>query len=302
MIQAAHVGIGISGEEGLQAARAADYSIAQFRFLIRLLLIHGRNSYRRISKLILYSFYKNILLYFTQFWFVFFSGFSGQSLYERWTLATYNVIFTFFPILFYGLLDKDLNERSVISNPKLYLSGINKYHFNSRTFWSWMLTAIFHSFIVFSFPTLAFSHGIVEANGTVSGLTSVGTTIYTCAVIVVSFKLIIESRYWTLLFQGVVWLSILAWVLWQLIYGVFWLQGAIDFGGDFLFVPYHLFDSAGYWFVVPLTVLVALYRDIVWKYIFQTYFPRPYHIIQELEQKHRKDKDLPDKIDISNWI
>lgn len=67
------------------------------------------------------------------------------------------------------------------------------------------------------------------------------------------------------MFQGVVWLSILAWVLWQLIYGVFWLQGAIDFGGDFLFVPYHLFDSAGYWFVVPLTVLVALYRDIVWK-------------------------------------
>lgn len=50
----------------------------KFRFLIRLLLIHGRNSYRRISKLILYSFYKNILLYFTQFWFVFFSGFSGQ--------------------------------------------------------------------------------------------------------------------------------------------------------------------------------------------------------------------------------
>jgi P-type E1-E2 ATPase len=58
MIQAAHVGVGISGEEGLQAANAADYSIGQFRFLKRLLLVHGRWSYRRVSKLILYSFYK----------------------------------------------------------------------------------------------------------------------------------------------------------------------------------------------------------------------------------------------------
>lgn len=78
MIQEAHVGVGISGEEGLQAARASDYAIAQFRFLKRLLLIHGRLSYRRISKVILYSFYKNVLLYFTQFWFTFVNGFSGQ--------------------------------------------------------------------------------------------------------------------------------------------------------------------------------------------------------------------------------
>eukprot|EP00027_Filamoeba_sp_ATCC50430_P017093 CAMPEP_0168565858 /NCGR_PEP_ID=MMETSP0413-20121227/14088_1 /TAXON_ID=136452 /ORGANISM="Filamoeba nolandi, Strain NC-AS-23-1" /LENGTH=1122 /DNA_ID=CAMNT_0008597795 /DNA_START=123 /DNA_END=3488 /DNA_ORIENTATION=+ len=264
MIQAAHVGVGISGEEGLQAARAADYSIAQFRFLQRLLLVHGRSSYRRISKVILYSFYKNILLYFTQFWFIFFSGFSGQSLFERWTLATYNVIFTLFPVLFYGLLDKDVNERSVIANPKLYLIGINKYHFNSRTFWSWVMTAIFHSFIAFSFPTLAFSHGTADDNGTVSGLTSVGTTIYTCVVIIVSFKLIIEARHWTWLFQAVVWLSILAWILWQLIYGIFWLQGAVDFGSDFLFVPYRLWETATYWLVVPLTVFVAMYRDVVW--------------------------------------
>lgn len=77
MIQAAHIGVGISGEEGLQAARAADYAIAQFRYLQRLLLIHGRYSYRRISKMILYSFYKNLTLQLTQFWYIFFNGFTG---------------------------------------------------------------------------------------------------------------------------------------------------------------------------------------------------------------------------------
>ena len=68
MIQAAHIGVGISGMEGLQAARSADVSIAQFRYLRKLLLVHGAWSYHRISKAILYSFYKNITLYLTQFW------------------------------------------------------------------------------------------------------------------------------------------------------------------------------------------------------------------------------------------
>jgi len=69
MIQAAHVGVGISGVEvcgqvrtltwilipkqGLQAARSADVAISQFRFLKKLLLVHGAWSYRRLSKLLL---------------------------------------------------------------------------------------------------------------------------------------------------------------------------------------------------------------------------------------------------------
>lgn len=68
MIQAAHIGIGISGVEGLQAARSADVSIAQFRFLRKLLLVHGSWSYQRISKVILYFYYKNTALFITQFW------------------------------------------------------------------------------------------------------------------------------------------------------------------------------------------------------------------------------------------
>jgi phospholipid-transporting ATPase len=68
MIQAAHVGIGISGVEGLQAARSADFAISQFRFLKKLLLVHGSWAYQRLSKMIFYYFYKNVALYLTQFW------------------------------------------------------------------------------------------------------------------------------------------------------------------------------------------------------------------------------------------
>jgi phospholipid-translocating ATPase len=57
MIQEAHVGIGISGKEGMQAARTSDYSIGQFRFLQKLLLVHGRWNYVRTGKYILGTFW-----------------------------------------------------------------------------------------------------------------------------------------------------------------------------------------------------------------------------------------------------
>ena len=62
MIQMAHVGVGISGQEGMQAVNASDYAIGQFRFLTRLLIVHGRWNYRRMSTLVSYMFYKNVLL------------------------------------------------------------------------------------------------------------------------------------------------------------------------------------------------------------------------------------------------
>ncbi|KAJ1632705.1 hypothetical protein T492DRAFT_590889 [Pavlovales sp. CCMP2436] len=67
MIKAAHVGVGIAGKEGMQAVQNADFAIGQFRFLRRLLFVHGRHNYRRISILVCYMFYKNVVDRFTQF-------------------------------------------------------------------------------------------------------------------------------------------------------------------------------------------------------------------------------------------
>ena len=77
MIMEAHIGVGIRGKEGTQAVRSADYAISQFRFLQRLLLVHGRWAYRRISWMICYYFYKNVILVFSEIYFAFFNGYSG---------------------------------------------------------------------------------------------------------------------------------------------------------------------------------------------------------------------------------
>ena len=103
MIQKAQVGVGISGNEGLQAANSADFAIAQFRYLQRLLFVHGAWNYTRISKVILYCFYKNICLYIIELWFAIYSFWTGQVLFERWTIGQYLLCCIRVP---FGLLEK----------------------------------------------------------------------------------------------------------------------------------------------------------------------------------------------------
>jgi phospholipid-transporting ATPase len=122
MIKEAAVGIGISGHEGLQAVNASDYAIAQFAFLKRLLLIHGRWNYRRMSKVVLYSFYKNVVLTLTTFYFSWCTGFSGTSLYEDMVYSGFN-FFLGWPIVGVGVFDRDISEEKCLSQPQVYMSG-----------------------------------------------------------------------------------------------------------------------------------------------------------------------------------
>ena len=101
MIQAANVGVGITGHEGRQAASSSHYSIAQFHFLRRLLLVHGAFNHHRTVKVILYSFYKNICLYIIELWFAFFCAFSGQTFFDR--LVPFSLLI--FGVIMYFVLD-----------------------------------------------------------------------------------------------------------------------------------------------------------------------------------------------------
>jgi len=283
MIQAAHVGVGISGEEGLQAARCSDYAIAQFRFLQRLLLIHGRHSYRRITKLILYSFYKNITLYISQFWFTLLNGWSGQTFYERFTLTAYNIVWTLVPIVVLGIFDKDVDDNYVLEHPQLYRTGPSRYYFNFKVFWGWVFTAVWHSLVLYGMVGLAFDQSNVFPDGRSLDLFSMGTVSYTCVVITVNLKLALETRYWTWINHVAIWGSILAYIFWLLIYGLFYTATSVDVGADLFYVIYNLGTSALFYWSCIVIPVVCLWRDFTWKYLFRTFMPRSYHIVQEMQ-------------------
>ncbi|KAF2078368.1 hypothetical protein CYY_000352 [Polysphondylium violaceum] len=295
MIQAAHVGIGISGEEGLQAARSSDYAIAQFRFLSRLLLVHGRYSYRRISRLICYCFYKNICLYITQFWFTILNGWSGQTLYERFTLTAYNIAWTLVPIIALGALDKDVNESVVLEHPQLYQSGPRRDHFNIRVFWGWVANGVYHSFILFAFPTLIFRAGLPFTAGKAIDLFSIGTVAFSCIVLTVNIKLALETRYWTWINHVAIWGSIVIYFMWLVIFGKFWEVDSLDVGSDLYSIIYHLGTSAVFYFSILIVPVIALWRDFTWKFIHRSELTKPYHVAQELQKSSTPKKSIGSK-------
>ena len=141
MIKEAHIGVGIDGLEGKQAVNNSDYAIGQFKYLQRLLFVHGRWSYRRMSVVILYMFYKNCLLVLPQWMFGIYSQFSGQNFYLEFPLYQLsNIAFSAFPILAFGILDQDVVAEVPMKVPSLYKDGNTLgIHYSGRTFWLWML-------------------------------------------------------------------------------------------------------------------------------------------------------------------
>ena len=148
MITEAHVGIGIKGLEGQQAARASDFSIGEFKMLKRLMFFHGRESYRKNANLILYNFYKNILLCLPQFWHGYTNWLSGQRLYEGISFQLFNMVYTSVPILLYALFDRQTSDVILVSNPEFYGPGPLCLLFNAKRYILWILNAIVHSFAI----------------------------------------------------------------------------------------------------------------------------------------------------------
>jgi len=124
MILQAHVGVGILGKEGQQAARSADYAIGQFKFLKPLMFIHGREAYRRNALLIAYAFYKNVLYVMPQYYFGFNSAFSGQTLYDPVIYQLYNITMTSLPIMFYALFDFEYEKSVFMAYSDKYKIGM----------------------------------------------------------------------------------------------------------------------------------------------------------------------------------
>jgi len=234
-------------------------------------------------------------LYITQFWFAIFNGWSGQTFYEKFTLTAYNIVWTFFPILMLGIFDKDVDDQMVLKHPKLYETGPKKYYFNFKLFWGWVANAIFQSLILYGFVALTFTHSNTFHSGRAIDLFTLGTVSYTCVVLTVNLKLALEIRYWTWVNHLFLWGSIVAYIVWLLVYGVFFQNDTVDAGSDIYYSIYHLFTTPLFWFTIIIVPLICLYRDFTWKYIVRTNLPKSYHIIQELEMLNNSSDSLDEE-------
>ncbi|KAG2702617.1 hypothetical protein I3760_06G099200 [Carya illinoinensis] len=294
MLQEADIGVGISGAEGMQAVMSSDIAIAQFRYLERLLLVHGHWCYRRISSMICYFFYKNITFGFTLFLYEAFTSFSGQPAYNDWFLSLYSVFFSTFPVVAMGIFDQDVSARYCLKFPLLYQEGVQNVLFSWRRILGWMLNGFCSAIIIFFSCMKALGLQAFNNDGQTAGRDIVGGTMYTCVVWVVNLQMALAISYFTLVQHVAIWGSIAIWYLFLLIYGA---MSPITSTTAYKLLIEDLAPTSSYWLVTFVVVISALIPYFSYSTIQMRFFPMYHQIIQLIRRSSRtNDPEYFDRV------
>ncbi|XP_068831273.1 phospholipid-transporting ATPase VD [Capricornis sumatraensis] len=266
MIQVADIGIGISGQEGMQAVMASDFAVSQFRHLSKLLLVHGHWCYTRLSNMILYFFYKNVAYVNLLFWYQFFCGFSGTSMTDYWVLIFFNLLFTSAPPVIYGVLEKDVSAETLMQLPELYRSGQRSEAYLPLTFWITLLDAFYQSLVCFFVPYYTYQGSDID-------IFTFGNPLNTAALFVILLHLVIESKSLTWIHMLVIVGSILSYFFFTLAFGAMCVTCNPP-SNPYWIMQEHMADPVFY-LVCVLTTCVALLPRFIYRVLQGSLFPSP---------------------------
>ncbi|KAK9016156.1 hypothetical protein V6N11_007236 [Hibiscus sabdariffa] len=269
MIQMADVGVGICGQEGRQAVMASDFAMGQFRFLKRLLLVHGHWNYQRVGYLVLYNFYRNAVFVLMLFWYILCTAFSTTSALTDWSSVFYSVIYTSVPTIVVGILDKDLSHKTLLKYPKLYGAGHRHEAYNLQLFWVTMIDTLWQSLVLFYIPLFTYKESSID-------IWSIGSLWTIAVVILVNMHLAMDIRRWVFITHAAVWGSII------ITYACMVVLDSIPIFPNYWTI-YHLAKSPTYWLTILLIIIVALLPRFLFKVIHQIFWPSDIQIAREAE-------------------
>ncbi|KAK5103027.1 drs2 neo1 protein [Lithohypha guttulata] len=281
MLREAHLGIGIAGKEGLQAARMSDYSIGQFRFLLKLLLVHGRWNYIRVCKYTLGTFWKEMIFYLVQATYQRWNGFTGTSLYEPWSLSMFNTLFTSLPVIFMGVFEKDLAPSTLLAVPELYKIGQQNRGFNIPLYFWWASLGAVEAMIVYFTMFSIYGEALFTRD---NQLFAMGALAFSACVTLISLKLqFFELHNKSVMAAIAIFLSLGGWWLWNLI-----LSEVYDPDNRLYNVNGGLVHSFGtnvlWWMTLILIVLEVSILEILIKVVKTIYFPNDVEVFQVYER------------------
>ncbi|EGO21270.1 hypothetical protein SERLADRAFT_351381 [Serpula lacrymans var. lacrymans S7.9] len=265
MIQAADVGIGIAGEEGLQAANSSDYAIAQFRFLKRLLLVHGHWCYARNGNMILNFFYKNIVCTVALWWFQIYCGWTSTYVFQYTYLLLWNSIWTLAPVIGIGLFDRMVDADVLMAFPELYRFGREGTWFTNKKFLIYVLDGVVQSAVIFFIIQYTYDSNSARNDGYSIAMSEYSTTIVFALALTANLYNGLNTTVWTGWIFFAVFLGIIILLLFTLIYSAIspgWFVTQV-YGNN-----YYLFRSSYFWLCLPITIFIALlpmYLFKAWK-------------------------------------
>ncbi|ELQ36149.1 phospholipid-transporting ATPase 1 [Pyricularia oryzae Y34] len=289
MIQEADVGVGIAGVEGRQAVMSSDYAIAQFSFLQRLVLVHGRWSYRRLAESISNFFYKNLVWAMPLFLFQIYCDFDMTYLFDYTYILMFNLLFTSVPVILMGVLDQDVSDTVSLAVPQLYRRGIERLEWTQTKFWLYMLDGTYQGVMSFFIPYLVVvGSPFVTTNGLdVTDRVRFGAYIAHPAVVTINLYILINSYQWDWLIVLVVVLSDLFVFFWT---GVFTSN---TYSQWFYEAAPQIYAQPSFWAVFIITPVMCMFPRFSIKALQKVYWPYDVDIIREQVQQGKFDRLQP---------
>ncbi|XP_053673867.1 phospholipid-transporting ATPase VB [Anopheles nili] len=283
MIQMADVGVGICGQEGMQAVMASDFSIAKFKMLEKLLLVHGHWNYDRLARMIIYFFYKNAAFVFLLFWYQFYCGFSGAVMIDQVYLMIYNLLFTALPPLAIGVYDKKIISELLLAYPQLYQHGRRGKGYKWTTFWIVMFDAVYQSLVIFFVAKAAYWGSDVD-------VWVFGTTITSSCLFVMLFHCAIEIKSWTILHVASIVISLVSFYVFAFAYNSVCVN---CFGLPSNYWVIHMsMSTIQYYLITMLTSVLALLPRFTYRVIKNTLWPCE-GVRVTLQYKEEKRREPP---------
>lgn len=282
MIQAAHVGVGVAGEEGLQAVNSSDYAIGQFRFLKRLLLVHGHWSYYRNSKMVNVFFYKQMVHTGTLFWFQIYCAWSTSQAIDYIYLLLYSAIWTVAAVIGIGIFDRNVSDHVLMQVPELYASSREGRYFSMWRFGWYMMDGVYQSVVLFFFIMYFYNTTTPRQDGYDINLYEPTTGLILATVLAANLYAGIESHAWTWWIFGVVWIPTLIIFVFEPIYAAFPpdVIYTYSWGNNYL-----LYRSAQFWLEGIFTVFLCLLPRLLYEYIRLLSFPMDVDIMRYIETR-----------------
>lgn len=311
MIVEAHIGVGLYGKEGLRAVQSSDYAIVNFQCLWVLLFTHGRLSYFRITEMIKYFFYKNMILFIMQFSYSFFSAFQGINLFDSYYISFYNLFFTSLPVMIRAIFEQDLQMYSWVKEkvgggqklvlkrydafkdyiPFLYYIGSQNILFGANNILFWMLNAIFYGVLIQLAVYFIYFNITVYSVGNAVDFEFYTITLFTVVIITIDYKILLHTFQMSPVFIVSVFVFSLG------IYFAFtFLYDAVNSSNVYYKIQSDIYFSIYFYSVVLIIIASNLIFDIL-LYIYDIEFSTKLNYIfrlflfrlkenSELEQSH----------------
>lgn len=213
--------------------------------------------------------------------------FSGEVIYESWTLSFYNVFYTVLPPLALGILDQFVSARLLDRYPQLYSLGQKNTFFKIKVFAAWILTAAYHSLILYIGGCLFWPYDGVQGDGMPAGHWLWGTAMYGAVLLTVLGKAALVTNNWTKYHVIAIPGSMAIFIVFIAVYAT--VAPMLGFSTEYHGVVPRLFTSPIFWIEMPTLAILCLARDFAWKFSKRLWRPQAYHHVQEIQKYNIQD-------------